>query len=562
KGRLYRVPLESDKHVKAARGSKRGDEGAGWTFPFAGGESLDVVPVGSFGADGSAGLAARHANGGVVPVLDLAVLFGGGDGGFVGGKDYLNHRYTDVSLCSCLSCLRFAKAYLSFQRPSPPYEKKRNILAVHVARQLSQKKHRKAIGEVHLCQVFGDARKVGLLLTPPDEEPGKKDSKKKKRKRGGEEAKGGEKKAAKLRFRVRLIFGVKPTVGAESGDDDDSDASSPGLESWIPTSRLLPDRRNNRPLRSKGDDEEDEDDEAGPATDPDAGLRRLHALPRGPPPPQGVVPPAGPPPGTRLVHDHDPRGGAGVPVPYQGRGEEDGAGPGAQRVHEVLEHVRLARRGRPRGVAEGYHDDSRGRPGAQDQEEEGVRDPRGGEERVPDGPGLRAGGALQGGRPGEGHRRRARDRGVRPPDPPGLLQGGVREPVVRVGVRRVGPARRRTRPPRLDHDGQLPWTAVGGLREGEPGRGTGGAAGDPRGRWRRRDGACVGRRQARPGTRRVPPAGDRGRPQPSPGRPIRLRSGLLGGERGRFLAVEEDFERLEDGDGDYGEDSRTQQSTN
>ncbi|EJK67379.1 hypothetical protein THAOC_11596, partial [Thalassiosira oceanica] len=239
KGRLYRVPLESDKHVKVARSSKRGDAAnAGWTFPFAGGGSLDVVPVGSFGADGSAGLAARHANGGVVPVLDLAVLFEGGDGGFAGGKDYLNHRYTD----------------------------KRNILAVHVARQLSQKKHRKSIGEVHLCQVFGDARKVGLLLTPPDEEPGKKDSKKKKRKRGGEEAKGGEKKAGKLRFRVRLIFGVRPTVGADLGDDDDSDASSPGLESWIPPSRLLPDRRNNRPLRSKGDDEEEEDDEAGPAS--------------------------------------------------------------------------------------------------------------------------------------------------------------------------------------------------------------------------------------------------------------------------------------------------------
>ena len=97
KKRCYRIPLVSDKHVKSVKGakSKKGEAAASeWTFPFAGGESLDVVPVGSFGADGGAGLAGRHANGNVVPVLDLAVLF---DGEFVGGKDYLNHRYTDVS---------------------------------------------------------------------------------------------------------------------------------------------------------------------------------------------------------------------------------------------------------------------------------------------------------------------------------------------------------------------------------------------------------------------------------------------------------------------------------
>ena len=35
-----------------------------------------------------------------MPTLDLAVLVKGGDGdddAFVGGKDYLNHRFTDVS---------------------------------------------------------------------------------------------------------------------------------------------------------------------------------------------------------------------------------------------------------------------------------------------------------------------------------------------------------------------------------------------------------------------------------------------------------------------------------
>ena len=44
---------------------------------------------------------------------------------------------------------------------------KRNILAVHIAKQLSQKKHRSKVGAVHLTNVFGDVRKVGLILTPP-----------------------------------------------------------------------------------------------------------------------------------------------------------------------------------------------------------------------------------------------------------------------------------------------------------------------------------------------------------------------------------------------------------
>ncbi|EJK47492.1 hypothetical protein THAOC_33781, partial [Thalassiosira oceanica] len=66
---------------------------------------------------------------------------------------------------------------------------------------------------------------------------------------------GGEKKAGKLRFRVRLIFGVRPTVGADSGDDDESCDSSPGLGSpRVVTQRA---RRGHPPV-------------------PDVGPRRLH----------------------------------------------------------------------------------------------------------------------------------------------------------------------------------------------------------------------------------------------------------------------------------------------
>lgn len=101
-GRL-RVPLLSDKFTKSLADGA-GDAGANpltaWSFPFAGGSSLSLSPVGSFGHAGNAGLAGRHANGNVVPTLDVAVLVrpGGKEGeAFAGGKDYLNHSYTDVS---------------------------------------------------------------------------------------------------------------------------------------------------------------------------------------------------------------------------------------------------------------------------------------------------------------------------------------------------------------------------------------------------------------------------------------------------------------------------------
>jgi hypothetical protein len=55
--------------------------------------SLSLIPIGSLAHLGNAGLTNRHANGNNVPVLDVAVLMEG----MVGGKDYLNGRYGDVS---------------------------------------------------------------------------------------------------------------------------------------------------------------------------------------------------------------------------------------------------------------------------------------------------------------------------------------------------------------------------------------------------------------------------------------------------------------------------------
>lgn len=118
---MYRIPLLSDKFHKSLPPSSTSTTTGGgtggkqqqssvdnpltsWSFPFHGGSSLSLVPIGSFGHIGNAGLANRHANGGnVLPVLDVAVLVDNSITNdedsklFVGGKDYLNHRYTDVS---------------------------------------------------------------------------------------------------------------------------------------------------------------------------------------------------------------------------------------------------------------------------------------------------------------------------------------------------------------------------------------------------------------------------------------------------------------------------------
>jgi len=130
-GNKYRVPLLSDKFYKSITSSSSLPSSSSststssppttnpltdYTFPFNGGKSLSIIPIGSFAHLYNAGLTNLHGNGNIVPTLDLAVLVNvdddkGGDekgedgkgGGFVGGKDYLNHRYTDVSFFVCCS---------------------------------------------------------------------------------------------------------------------------------------------------------------------------------------------------------------------------------------------------------------------------------------------------------------------------------------------------------------------------------------------------------------------------------------------------------------------------
>ena len=291
----YYVPLTSDKFLKSIDTGGAGDNhnslsknntkkkketaassSSSWSFPFAGGSSLQLSPIGSYGHVNNAGLTRQHANGAagnVVPTLDMAVLFdassSSSSSSFVSGKDYLNSRYTD----------------------------KRNILAVYIGKQLSQKKYRHVIGSVHLTRIFGDANKVGLILTPPtttttvDE---RKIDTARKRKRNGNDDDVQEKGSTKLtgkkktigvknkpRFRIRLIFGVKEqhqqqsmtttngssdNNGEESAGSDDDNGVYPSVQQqiWIPLSRLLPNRNNNRAYATAtggqqqlGDDEVD-----------------------------------------------------------------------------------------------------------------------------------------------------------------------------------------------------------------------------------------------------------------------------------------------------------------
>ena len=92
----YRVPLGSDKFVKHVNCAGDKDVANKWEFDSP--SSLTLVPVGSLAYLGNAGLTNRHANGGNLPVLDVAVLVGEG---FLSGKDYMNGRYVDVSTTCC-----------------------------------------------------------------------------------------------------------------------------------------------------------------------------------------------------------------------------------------------------------------------------------------------------------------------------------------------------------------------------------------------------------------------------------------------------------------------------
>ena len=124
---------------------------------------------------------------------------------------------------------------------------KKNILAYHIAKYLSQKKQRKVIGSVHIMQQDGDPRKIALILSPPmeatqieknddNDDTNDKKSKKRRKKNDGESAVvQSTKRSKKQRFRIRLIFGVKnnPSVNNPNGF-------------WIPPARLFPNRNNNK----------------------------------------------------------------------------------------------------------------------------------------------------------------------------------------------------------------------------------------------------------------------------------------------------------------------------
>lgn len=98
----YWIKLHSDKAQKHFHSK---DDSSKWKIPFSGGEHLKMAPINSYGANG-AGLTTSVANANVIPTLDLAVLlpvkskFDDEEDaiGMIGGKDYLNGRYFDVSI--------------------------------------------------------------------------------------------------------------------------------------------------------------------------------------------------------------------------------------------------------------------------------------------------------------------------------------------------------------------------------------------------------------------------------------------------------------------------------
>lgn len=98
------IKLHSDKAQKHF--DSKDDKGK-WNIPFTGGSNLKIVPINSYAANG-AGLTTSVANANVLPTLDVAVLMPvkskfddeGDDVGMIGGKDFMNGRYFDVS-CGC-----------------------------------------------------------------------------------------------------------------------------------------------------------------------------------------------------------------------------------------------------------------------------------------------------------------------------------------------------------------------------------------------------------------------------------------------------------------------------
>jgi len=212
-----------DLKKKSVSSSNGGDGGLEVLFP--GGKTLQVEEVGCYGAGGM-GLTTHRSNGNVLPEIDLAVLLpasSSADGEnevVMTGKDYLNHRYFD----------------------------KRNLVAIHIAKYLSQKKNRKSIGSVHLSYECNDVRKVALILIPPTATPQSNDvdndldNKKRNKRRKVEDDNKQKKKKGKVRFVVRLVFGVQSQLGSATT------SAKAQSQCWIPLPRLFPNRSNNRLL--------------------------------------------------------------------------------------------------------------------------------------------------------------------------------------------------------------------------------------------------------------------------------------------------------------------------
>ena len=152
------------------------------------------------------------------------------------------------------SCLCFALLFrfhiLLRSRRFIPYvqsiRQKQNILAAHIAKILSQKKHRKKIGAVHISIDSGDLRRVVLILTPPlpddvvaGKDGGSGTNERSKKRRKGNNDKDDKAKSRKQRYRVRLVFGMQ--------------GNPSNRNFWVPPARLFPDRCNNRIDNSNDD---------------------------------------------------------------------------------------------------------------------------------------------------------------------------------------------------------------------------------------------------------------------------------------------------------------------
>mmetsp|Transcript_2433 Transcript_2433/g.3232 ORF Transcript_2433/g.3232 Transcript_2433/m.3232 type:complete len:1406 (-) Transcript_2433:1253-5470(-) len=219
-GDRFLIKLHSDKAQRHVESDEETDK---WKIPFPGGEFLQLCSINSYAANG-AGLTTTSANANVIPTLDLAVLMpmksrNDDDDdicGMVGGKDYLNGRYFD----------------------------KRNILAIHIAKYLSQKKQRKQVGSVHVVnELDGDYRKVSLILTPPIPSDNIQASGKKRQKLD-EKKRAKKNKKKKIHFQLRLVFGVQYDTASRNKIESNT--------GWIPNARLFPDRYNNKIVEVEG----------------------------------------------------------------------------------------------------------------------------------------------------------------------------------------------------------------------------------------------------------------------------------------------------------------------